>query len=77
MIGVVTAEGQIVRVSSVENSDLFWGLRGGARAGGEDPLAALGGDFFRIAGALNRLAEVKKQWDPENRFRVNRNIAPA
>ena len=35
----------------------------------------------RVAAALgpgvNRLAEVKKQWDPENRFRVNRNIQPA
>jgi FAD/FMN-containing dehydrogenase len=35
----------------------------------------------RIAAALGgnvaRLAEVKRQWDPENRFRTNRNIAPA
>lgn len=34
----------------------------------------------RIAAALgasgDRLAEVKRQWDPENRFRVNRNISP-
>lgn len=34
----------------------------------------------RIAAALgssgDRLAEVKRQWDPENRFRVNRNIPP-
>lgn len=34
----------------------------------------------RIAAALghgvDRLAEVKKQWDPENRFRINRNIPP-
>lgn len=34
----------------------------------------------RIAAALGasggRLAEVKRQWDPENRFRVNRNISP-
>ena len=35
----------------------------------------------RIAAALGqgvgRLAEVKRRWDPENRFRINRNIAPA
>ena len=34
----------------------------------------------RVAAALGpaaaRLAEVKRQWDPENRFRVNRNIPP-
>ncbi|WP_430886904.1 BBE domain-containing protein [Halomonas gemina] len=23
-----------------------------------------------------RLAEIKRRWDPDNRFRVNRNIAP-
>ncbi len=35
----------------------------------------------RIAAALGngigRLTEVKRRWDPENRFRANRNIAPA
>jgi FAD/FMN-containing dehydrogenase len=35
----------------------------------------------RIAAALgkglSRLAEVKKKWDPQNRFRVNRNVPPA
>lgn len=34
----------------------------------------------RVAAALGpaaaRLAEIKRQWDPENRFRVNRNIPP-
>ncbi|HSM14783.1 MAG TPA: FAD-binding oxidoreductase [Thermoanaerobaculia bacterium] len=29
-----------------------------------------------LGGALGRLAEVKKAWDPENVFRVNRNVAP-
>jgi len=30
-----------------------------------------------LGGALGRLAAVKKQWDPENVFRTNRNVAPA
>ncbi|MDI5933780.1 FAD-binding oxidoreductase [Halomonas kalidii] len=29
-----------------------------------------------LGPALGRLAEVKRRWDPDNRFRVNRNIAP-
>ncbi|MDI5983792.1 FAD-binding oxidoreductase [Halomonas sp. M4R5S39] len=29
-----------------------------------------------LGTALGRLAEVKRRWDPDNRFRVNRNIAP-
>jgi FAD/FMN-containing dehydrogenase len=35
----------------------------------------------RVAAAygenLTRLAEIKARWDPENLFRVNKNIAPA
>lgn len=30
-----------------------------------------------LGPALQRLAEIKRRWDPANRFRVNRNIAPA
>ena len=30
-----------------------------------------------LGKALQRLAEVKKRWDPENMFRTNRNIKPA
>nr|WP_276316532.1 BBE domain-containing protein [Halomonas flagellata] len=29
-----------------------------------------------LGPALRRLAEIKRRWDPDNRFRVNRNIAP-
>jgi len=28
-------------------------------------------------GNLERLAEVKKRWDPQNFFRLNNNIGPA
>ncbi|MCG6657979.1 FAD-binding oxidoreductase [Halomonas campisalis] len=30
-----------------------------------------------LGPALERLAEIKHRWDPDNRFRVNRNIPPA
>lgn len=30
-----------------------------------------------LGGSVGRLAEIKRRWDPENRFRTNRNIAPA
>jgi hypothetical protein len=30
-----------------------------------------------LGPALQRLAEVKARWDPENMFRMNRNIKPA
>ena len=30
-----------------------------------------------LGGAVKRLAEIKKKWDPENMFRINRNIKPA
>jgi FAD/FMN-containing dehydrogenase len=30
-----------------------------------------------LGPALSRLAAIKKQWDPQNLFRTNRNIAPA
>jgi hypothetical protein len=30
-----------------------------------------------LGGAIPRLAEVKAQWDPDNFFRANRNIAPS
>jgi len=30
-----------------------------------------------LGGALQRLAEIKKRWDPDNVFRTNRNIKPA
>ncbi|WP_231613962.1 BBE domain-containing protein [Halomonas sp. BC04] len=29
-----------------------------------------------LGPALGRLAKIKRRWDPDNRFRVNRNIAP-
>ncbi|UYG06135.1 FAD-binding oxidoreductase [Halomonas sp. M4R1S46] len=29
-----------------------------------------------LGPALRRLTEIKRRWDPDNRFRVNRNIAP-
>ena len=37
-----------------------------------------GDDRIRAAYGNNyaRLAEVKRKWDPENLFRVNKNIAP-
>jgi FAD/FMN-containing dehydrogenase len=30
-----------------------------------------------LGGAIKRLGEIKKKWDPENMFRTNRNIKPA
>jgi hypothetical protein len=30
-----------------------------------------------LGGAVKRLGEIKKKWDPENMFRTNRNIKPA
>ncbi|MEO7794871.1 MAG: BBE domain-containing protein [Thermoanaerobaculia bacterium] len=30
-----------------------------------------------LGSGLDRLAEVKQQWDPENRFRIDRAVAPA
>ncbi|AGA34501.1 putative oxidoreductase, oxygen dependent, FAD-dependent protein [Thioalkalivibrio nitratireducens DSM 14787] len=30
-----------------------------------------------LGPALQRLAEIKQRWDPDNRFRVNRNIPPS
>jgi len=29
-----------------------------------------------LGTGMRRLAEVKARWDPENTFRINRNIAP-
>ena len=30
-----------------------------------------------LGSSLSRLAQIKREWDPENRFRTNRNIVPA
>jgi FAD/FMN-containing dehydrogenase len=58
---VVTADGEQLRVDEGSHPDLFWAIRGEAY-----PKAT-----------WDRLAEVKKRYDPTNLFRLNQNIPPA
>jgi len=83
---VVTADGRVLLASERENGDLEW-----ARTAWQEMRRfSTGGTYInflteeegeeRIRAAYGknyeRLIEVKTKWDPENLFRMNKNIKP-
>lgn len=63
-VDLVTAQGEFLKASATENSDLFWGVRGG------------GGNLGIVTEFEYRLNPLKRKYDPSNFFRLNQNIAP-
>lgn len=89
-ITLVTAQGSIVRASEQENTDLFWGLRGGGGNFGvvvdfEYELHPVGPEVVAgaivwmggdIPGAINLIQEVTKETPPEASCAFALRIAP-